>query len=317
MKIVVTDATFPTLAYEQEVASEFGADFSVANCKTEEDVLSASRGADVLLVQFAPVTEKVISNLSDNALIVRYGIGLDNVDLEAAKARGIKVAYVPDYATGEVADHSATMILSSLRGLIQLDRSVRDGIWDAVGVAGEVKSFSETIVGYVGFGRIGQEVLARLAPFGFKAMVSDPYAKAEDVSAMGATLVDLNTLFTSANVITLHCPLTPETRHVVSAERLGMLPDNAVLVNTARGGLIDQDAVVEALETQRLGKAALDVFEAEPVPDDSPLRACPNLMLSPHAAWYSTSAIARLQECAADEVRRHLSGAEMRCPAFT
>ncbi len=317
MKIVVTDAGFPTLSQERAVAQEFGADFVEAKCTNADDVIAAADGADILIVQFAQVTADAIAGLAPGALIVRYGIGLDNIDLAAAQAHGVKVAYVPDYATGEVADHTVSLILATLRCLLPLDRSVREEMWDAVGVSGPVRSFDETTVGFIGFGRIGQGVLSRLKPFGFKSIVADPYADPQALADLGAEAVDLDTLFDRADVITLHCPLTPETRHVVNAERLARKPGRAALVNTARGGLVDPDAIAGALETGLLRGAGLDVFEAEPLPLDSPLRACPNLILTPHAAWYSTSAIKRLQGLAADEVRRHLTGAPMRRPAIT
>lgn len=317
MKITVTDATFPALAQERAVAQEFGAEFVEAKCASADDVTAAADGTDILIVQFAQVTAEAIAKLAPGSLIVRYGIGLDNIDLAAAQARGVKVAYVPDYATGEVADHTVSLILATLRCLLPLDRSVRDGKWDAVGVAGALQSFADTTVGFIGFGRIGQGVLARLKPFGFQSIVADPYADPAALAELGAEAVELDTLFARADVITLHCPLTPETRHVVNAERLADKPGRAALVNTARGGLVDPDALAGALESGLLRGAALDVFEAEPLPLDSPLRTCPNLILTPHAAWYSTSAIERLQALAADEVKRHLMGAPMRRPAIT
>lgn len=314
-KVVVTDATFPSLAHERATAERLGATFVEARCVTPADVVAAAHGADVLVVQFASVTAEAIAGLAPGALIVRYGIGLDNVDLAAAHLGGIKVAYVPDYATGEVADHTAALVLTAMRRILPLDRSVRESRWDAVGIAGPLKSFSETVVGFIGFGRIGREVQARLKPFGFKSVVVDPYADASALADLGAELVDLDTLFSAADVITLHSPLTAATRHVINADRLAKMPPNGFIVNTARGGLVDPDALVDALQSGRLGGAALDVFEAEPLPQDSPLRGCPNLILTPHAAWYSTSAIERLQSLAADEVSRHLTGKPMRCPA--
>lgn len=315
MKITVTDATFPSLTHERAVAEEFGVAFVEAKCASADDVITAADGTDVLIVQFAQVTADAIARLAPGSLIVRYGIGLDNIDLAAAKAHGVKVAYVPDYATGEVADHTTALILTMLRCVVPLDQSVRDGKWDAVGVAGALRAFPETTVGFVGFGRIGQEVLARLKPFGFKAIIADPFADPEMLARLGVEAVDLDTLFDRADVITLHCPLTPETRHVVNAARLARKPERAALVNTARGGLIDPDALADALGAGQLRAAALDVFEIEPLPHDSVLRNCPNLTLTPHAAWYSTSAIERLQSLAADEVRRHLTGQPMRRPA--
>jgi D-3-phosphoglycerate dehydrogenase / 2-oxoglutarate reductase len=314
-RIVVTDATFPSLDHERAVAARHGATLEEARCQSEADVQAAATGTDVLIVQFAKITRQAIEKLAPNAAIVRYGIGLDNLDLVAARDRGIRVAYVPDYATGEVADHTAALILTALRKILPLDASVRAGTWDAVGVAKPVRSFSESTVGFVGFGRIGREVWARLKPFGFSAIVADPFADQTAVSALGARAVALDELFATADVITLHAPLTKDTHHVLNAARLARMKATAVIVNTARGGLIEAVALEKALTEKRIGGAALDVFEEEPLPGSSGLRKAPNLILTPHAAWYSTRAIERLQQLAADEVDRHLSGMPARCPA--
>jgi len=314
-RIVVTDATFPSLDHERAVAARHSAQLEEARCKSEADVVAAASGTHVLLVQFAKVTRSAIEKLAPNAAIVRYGIGLDNIDLIAAQERGIRVVYVPDYATGEVADHTATLILTALRKIIPLDRSVREGSWDAVGIARPIQSFSESTIGFIGFGRIGREVFARLKPFGFSALVADPYTDATTLSAAGARAVELNTLFSRADVITLHAPLTDATRHVVNAERLACMKPTAVVVNTARGALIDPAALEKALAEKRIAGAALDVFEEEPLPQTSGLRRFPNIILTPHAAWYSSRAIDQLQAFAADEVDRHLSGRPARCPA--
>lgn len=314
-RIVVTDATFPHLDPERAVAARHGATLEEARCKSETEVVAAATGTDVLLVQFARVTRKAIEALAPNAAIVRYGIGLDNIDLEAAHERGIKVAYVPDYATGEVADHTVALTLALLRKLPQLDQSVRKGSWDAVGIAKPVRSFAESSVGFVGFGRIGREVQARLRSFGFTGMVADPFVDATALASLNARSVDLDTLFSTADVITLHAPLTPATHHIVNAQRLAQMKPTAILVNTARGALIDAVALTEALESKRIAGAALDVFEHEPLPADSGLRRFPNVILTPHAAWYSTRAAEKLQVLAADEVDRHLSGQPVRCAA--
>jgi D-3-phosphoglycerate dehydrogenase / 2-oxoglutarate reductase len=314
-RVVVTDATFPRLDHERAVAMRFGAKLEEARCVSEDDVVNAAFGTDVLFVQFAKVTRKAMSKLAPNALIIRYGIGLDNLDLAAARELGIKVVYVPDYATGEVADHTAALILTALRKIIPLDKSVRDGAWDTVGTAKPVKGFSESVAGFVGFGRIGREVHARLRPFGFSSIVSDPYTSESVLSEVGTRGVDLDTLFSTADVITLHAPLTPATHHIVNARRLSQMKSTAVVVNTARGGLIDAEALAEALQAKQIGGAALDVFEREPLPADSPLRRLSNVILTPHAAWYSTRSVEQLQALAADEMDRHLSGKAPRCPA--
>lgn len=314
-KIVVTDATFPNLDAERSIAARYGASFIEAHCKSAAEVVEAAADADVLLVQFATVNKAAIDRLAPNAAVVRYGLGLDNIDLKAAHEKGIRVAYVPDYATGEVADHTVTLMLTALRKIVSLDRSVRSGQWDAVGTCHPMSSFAKLTVGFIGFGRIGREVNARLQPFGFSSVVFDPYADADVLKSLNARAVDLDTLFSSADVLTCHAPLTPTTRHIVSEQRLSLMKCTAVIVNTARGALIDTPAMEEALAQSRLGGVALDVFEEEPLPRDSRLRQLPNVILTPHAAWYSAQSAERVQTLAADEVDRHLAGLPPRCPA--
>jgi D-3-phosphoglycerate dehydrogenase len=314
-RVVVTEVSFPSLEHERAVAARHGTRLEEVKCSSAADVAKAASGADVLLVQFAQVTSEVIEQLAPNAAIVRYGLGLDNIDLKAAQRRGVRVAYVPDYATGEVADHTATLILTALRKIIPLDRSVRTGQWDPVGVCRPMLDFSQSVLGFVGFGRIGREVHARMQPFGFTSIVSDPYADAATLAGLHAKPVDLDTIFSTADVVTLHAPLTPQTKHLVNAERLKRMKPTAVIVNTARGALIDSKALAEALAAKQIGGGALDVFEEEPLPPESPLRTAPNVILTPHAAWYSARSAERVQSLAAHEVDRHLSGKPARCPA--
>lgn len=316
-RIVVTDATFPRLDHERAVAERHGAVLEEARCSDHKGVLEAATGTNVLLVQFARITSEVIDRLAPRASIVRYGIGLDNIDLEAAREKGVSVAYVPDYATGEVADHTAALILAALRKLLPLDRSVRNGTWDPVGLAKPIKAFANSTVAFIGFGRIGREVHSRLKPFGFDFVVSDPFADHGALQELGVRCVDVDVLFRSADVITLHAPLTSETRHVINANRLASMKPTAVIVNTARGGLIDIAALEDALRAGRIGGAALDVFEQEPLPMMSRLRGIGNVILTPHVAWYSEQSSERVQSLAADEVDRALSGRPARCPAPT
>jgi D-3-phosphoglycerate dehydrogenase / 2-oxoglutarate reductase len=312
-RIVVTDAAFPGLERERQVASRHSAILEEARYSSAEDLVRATHGARVLLVQFAKITSGVIESLAQNAAIVRYGLGLDNIDLRTAQQRGVRVAYVPDYATGEVADHTVALILASLRKIIPLDRSVRSGGWDPVGTCKPMYAFSDMTVGFIGFGRIGREVQARLLPFGFSTVVFDPYV---DVASLKpARAVDLETLLSIADVVTLHAPLSQTTRHIVNESRLRLMKRTSVIVNTARGALLDTPALEQALEEGRIGGAALDVFEEEPLSADSKLRVLPNVILTPHAAWYSAKSQERVQALAADEVDRFLSGRPARCPA--
>jgi D-3-phosphoglycerate dehydrogenase len=314
-KVVVADANYPHLDQERAAAARHGASFVEARCVSPAEVIEAARDADVLLVQYAKITDEVLAHMKPNALVVRYGLGIDNIDVAAAYRRGVRVAYVPDYATGEVADHTAALILTALRKIVALDRSVRAGEWDGAGVSGAMRSFAQSTAGFIGFGRIGRQVYERLKPFGFNALVADPFADEKVLKSLGAQPVDLDTLFSQADVITLHAPLTEGTRHVVNAQRLASMKPTAVIVNTARGGLIDSTALEDALANGTIAGAALDVFEQEPLPATSRLRTLPNVILTPHAAWYSAQSVERIQALVADEVDRALSGKPSRCPA--
>ena len=303
--VVITDATFPAVEAEEAAARTRGASFHRAACKTAEEVAAAVRGARVAVVQFAPLTREAIAGLAPGATAIRYGVGYDNFDLAALRDHGVKAAYVPDYCTEEVADHTAAMALSLLRKLPQLDASVRRGEWAAVKHSQPLKPFRDTAVGFLGFGRIAQEVRARLAPFGFKILAHDPWQEGKHD---GVRFVDLDTLLAESDLLSLHAPSTPETRGVISSDALARMQPHAVIVNSARGDLIVEDALAAALTEGRLGGAALDVFGTEPLPTDSPLRTAPNLLLTPHAAWYSDAAVARLQTLVAEEIARALDG---------
>lgn len=309
MKVVVTDATFPALAAEEAAARAQGAVFERHACRTAEEVAQAVRGADVAVVQFAPLTGAAIAGLAPGARAIRYGVGYNNFDLPALNAAGVPAAYVPDYCTDEVADHTAAAILTLLRKLIPLDAQVRAGGWNVVAVTRPLPAFRDTTVGFLGLGRIAQEVHRRLSSFGFRFIAADPYATHEDVR-----MVDLATLLAEADALTLHAPATQETVGIINADALARMKPTAVIVNSARGDLIVEDALAAALVAGRLGGAALDVFATEPLPADSPLRTAPNLLITPHAAWYSDVAVERLQGLVADEITRALTGQPPRRP---
>lgn len=309
--VVVTDATFPALEAEERAARERGASFARAACRTAEEVAQALRGARVAVVQFAPLSREAVEGLAPGARVIRYGVGYDNLDLAAIRDRGLTAAYVPDYCTEEVADHTAAMILAMLRKLPRLEASVRAGDWAAVKVSQPLKPFAETTVGFLGFGRIAQGVRARLAPFGFRFLAHDPYRKG---GHEGVRFAGLDALLAESDALSLHAPSTEATRGAIGPEALARMRPHAVLVNTARGDLIDEGALAAALREGRIGGAALDVFAAEPLPADSPLREAPNLLLTPHAAWYSDAAVARLQALVAEEIGRALDGLPPRRP---
>ncbi len=314
MRVVVTDSTFPDLAQEEGAARAGGAEFAAHQAKGAEEVAEAVRGADVALVQFAAFGEAAARAMAPGGVVIRYGVGYDNIDLAASRAAGLKVGYVPDYCTDEVADHTAAAALALLRKLPQLDASVRAGEWAAVRVARPLKPFNETTFGFFGLGQIGRAVLGRLKGFGFRFAASDPGLSPVDAEALGVALMDPDALLREADVLSLHAPATADTRGFFDAARLATMRPHAVLVNSARGPLVVEADLAQALRDGTIGGAALDVFAEEPLPEGSPLRDAPNCLITPHAAWYSDAAIGRLQGLVAEDVTRALRGEGPRRP---
>lgn len=314
MKVVVTDYTFPDLAQEQAAARAAGAEFAAFQCKTPQAVAAAVKGADVAVVQFAGFGPEAVAAVNPGATIIRYGVGYDNIDVSAARAAGLKIGYVPDYCADEVADHTAAAALALLRKLPMLDASVRRGDWAAVKICKPMKAFNETVFGFFGMGQIGRAVLARLRGFGFHFIATDPGLDQTQASALGITLTDPDTLLRTADIISLHAPATPQTIGFFNAARLAQMRPHAMLVNSARGQLIVEDDLAAALSAGTIAGAALDVFGAEPLVSASKLRTAPNLLLTPHAAWYSESAIGRLQGLVAQDITRALNGENPRKP---
>ena len=310
-RVVVTDYTFPDLAQEQAAA---GADFAAFQCRTAAEVTAAVAGAAVVLVQFAPFTAAAAAAMKAGGTIIRYGVGYDNIDLAAAAAHGLQVGYVPDYCADEVADHTAAAALTLLRKLPMMDASVRRGEWAAVRLAKPMKPFSQISFGFFGLGQIGRAVLLRLRGFGFHFMAADPGLSAADAVALGVEQVSSAALLQRADIISLHAPATSVTTGYFNAARLATMQPHAVIVNSARGQLIVEADLAEALIRGVIAGAALDVFHVEPLPADSPLRAAPNLLLTPHAAWYSDVAIQRLQQLVAQDLARALRGEGPRRP---
>ncbi len=307
MKVLVTDHGFPNVNQERAIAEAVGAEFVVTQCKTADDVIAAATDADALLVQWAPVNAAVIAALGPCKVIVRYGIGVDNVDLDAAAARGIAVCNVPDYCIDEVADHSVAMAVALGRQLPQLAARLQAGIWKMQS-AGPMPAFREMTFATAGFGRIARATLDRARGFKFRLAAYDPFVADNALADAGVDRLTLDELFAQADVLSLHLPLTPETRHLVNAERLRAMKLTAILVNTARGPLVDTVALAAALQAGEIAGAGLDVFEPEPLAADHPLLACPNALLTSHVAWCSDTSLTVLQRKAGEEIVRGLRG---------
>ncbi len=297
MKVLVTDFDFPDLAIEQQVFSAARLPFAQAQCRSEEQLLDAARDCDALLVQYAPVTERVLAALPQIGIVSRYGAGFDTVDTAACARHGVWVANSPDYGVGEVATHALAMALALLRHLAIYDRDVRAGRWSYLS-AGTIRRAGDLTVGILGLGRIGKR-FAHLARNCFGDVIAcDPYIIDGDFPAYVGR-VTLDELFDRSDVVSLHVPLNDETRGMVNDAALRRLRRGGFLVNTARGAIVDGDALLARLNDGTLDGAALDVVPQEPLPIAHPLAKHPRVLLTPHAAFYSTAAEVELRRKAA------------------
>jgi len=301
--VCLTDYGFKSIETERRIIEATGAELRTGQCKTAEEVLALARDADVILAQWAPLNSQVITGLTRCRGIVRYGIGVDTIDLTAAKSRGIAVANVPDYCIDEVADHSMALALALVRQLGTTDRHLREGEWKITPPL-PMPALRHMTFATAGFGRIARAVLQRAAAFGCRLAAYDPFVPPDAFSHAGVERLDADALFSEADILSLHLPLTAETRHFVDSCRLAQMKSHAVLVNTARGGLIDSSALAAALALGRPALAGLDVFEKEPLEMDHPLRGRANALLTSHTAWFSNESVLELQRLAAEEVAR-------------
>lgn len=306
-RVVVTDLGYPTYEHEKNVLEPIGAKLELATCQTEDDVIKACKGADGILNRAAPMPARVVTTLQGCRVIARYGVGVDNVDVAAATAMGIPVCNVPGYCDDEVSTQAVALLLALARKLVSHDKAVRNGAWD-IGSADPVYRTAGQTVGLVGLGRIARTVAGKLAGFGMKIIASDPYVSKEVAAAAGVELVDMDTLLSTSDFISVHAPLTDGTKKMIDAAAFSKMKPTAYLVNTSRGGLIDQGALIQALQEKRIGGAALDVYEVEPLEPDSPLKDLDNAVLTDHAGWYSEDSIVELQRRAAEAVAAVLSG---------
>jgi len=305
-RIVVTDTDMPSFEIEEAVLRPLGAEVHLAPSSDEATLAKEAASADAIMVGYAPVTARVIAAAAEAGCraIVRYGIGFDNVDIAAAERHGIPVANVPDYCQDEVADHAILLLLAYARKLIPASQSVRDGGWEIP--KGQVPRLARQHLGLVGFGRIGRRVAVRALTLGLVVEAYDPVAP---IDLPGVTTAgSLTDLLASADYVSLHLPLTAATRHIIDRNALKAALRKPVLINTARGGLVDLDAVIEALDAGTLSGIALDVFENEPLAANHPLRRHPAALITPHMSYYSNESEPDLIRRVAEEIARGLRG---------
>ncbi len=311
--VVITDCDHDGIDPELRVLGEAGFDVRLERCRTSADVAEAARDADGVICQYAPVDAAALESLRRCRVVVRYGVGVDSVDVPAASRRGVWVANVPDYGTEEVADHALALLMASLRAIPRLDRAVRAGEWDVSAVR-PLRRLSTLVVGVVGCGRIGEAFARKVLGAGLQVVAYDPAGVPAGLRDAGAREAELDQLLAAADAVSLHLPLTDATRHLIGAAALSRMRPTAHLINTSRGGVVDHEALLAALEDGRLAGAALDVLETEPPAPGDPLTAHPRVLVTPHAAWYSEESYETLKSEAAREVVRVLSGEPPRSP---
>jgi D-3-phosphoglycerate dehydrogenase / 2-oxoglutarate reductase len=306
LRVVITDHGFPNVAIEQRIIEAAGCELSTFQCKTEQQVIEAAKNSEAVLVQFAPITRAVIEQLTHCKIIVRYGVGTDNIDIDAARAHSIIVSNVPNYCVDEVADHSFALALALTRQILAIDGRLKRNVWSSTPPQPMPASRQMTFV-TIGFGRIARALLERARACKFNVATCDPYLATNVDLPTGMRNLSMDEALVAADILSLHVPLTEATHHLMNAGTLAALKPTSFLINTARGGLVDGIALAEALNGGRLAGAGLDVFEQEPLPADHPLRKCSNILLTSHIAWYSEISGSELQKRAAEEAVRALS----------
>lgn len=308
-KVLLTDYEFEHLQYEEDVFQESGLDieFIKAQCKTEEDVIKLAKEADAILNQYALISRRVIESLDNTKIISRYGVGVNTIDLDAAKEKGITVANVPDYGIEEVSNHALALLLSWARKVTLLNNEVKKGNWDFKASV-PIHRFNDQTVGVLGFGRIPRCFIEKVKPLGFKTAAYDPFVSAEDMAAVGVQKMELDEIIRESDYLSIHVPLIDDTFHLINEDRLNQMKKNAVIINTARGPIIDEKALADALGKGIIAGAALDVTENEPISIDSPLLKMDNVIITPHSAWYSEESMIELRQKAAKNIVRVLSG---------
>lgn len=304
-RVVITDSNFATDEPEREILEEI-AEVVRCQCKTEDEVIEAGRDADGLLVQWAPITKKVIDVLDRVKVVSRYGIGVDNIDIPAATEKGIYICNVI-YTIDDVADHALSLMLALNRKIVDAALSTRAGSWDWKKFV-PVLRMKDSCFGIVGLGKVGRTLAERLKGFGGRILGYDPYLTDEAFKELGVEKADLETLLRQADFVSIHTPLTDETRHLINEKTLKMMKPTAYLINTARGPIVDEKALSKALEEGWIAGAGLDVLEEEPVKPDNPLIKYKNVIITPHMAFYSESVLSEIQRKCAENVRAVLKG---------
>ena len=305
--IAIADSVFPSLEPAKRVLAALDAEVRLASAPTAAAILEVGRDADALMVTFAQITAEIIGGLGRCRAIGRFGIGVDNIDIDAATGAGIQVTFVPDYCVDEVSDHALALLLSLARKVVYGNGLVQAGRWEAAAVA-PIRRLRGRTLGLLGLGKIPRALVPKAQALGLGVVAHDPFVGDEVAASLNVELVEFEALLERSDYISIHAPLTPETDKLFDADAFRRMKSGALLINTARGPLIDESALAAALDDGHLAGAALDVVTEEPPAMGSPLLNRDNVILTPHMAFYSDDALVELQTKAAQDVVRVLSG---------
>ncbi|HZP78500.1 MAG TPA: C-terminal binding protein [Pseudolabrys sp.] len=305
--IAITDSPFPSLDPAKKALARLNPEYRMSKSSSAEDILAVARDADAILVTYAKLTAELIGQLTRCKSFGRFGLGVDNIDLKAAAAKGITVNYVPDYCIHEVSDHAMAMLLALARKLTLSNKVVQAGRWEMPAVV-PIHRLHGQVLGLIGFGNIPRMVAPKAQAFGLRVVTHDPYVSADVLKAAGVEGVSFDALLGMSDFISVHAPLMDATRGLLNAAAFAKTKKGVRIINTARGPLIDEAALVAALDSGQVGAAALDVVATEPLPKDSRLLGRDNVILSPHTGFYSVEALEELQVKCASDVARVLSG---------
>ena len=306
-KILRTDAELFIIEQYLDGLSEI-ADVVTTESYAEDDLAEVAKDVDVILTCYTNITSKVINAGPNLKGIVKYGVGTDAIDMEAATAKGVMVANCPDYGPDTVADHAFALMISLARKIPTLDRAMRKNAWVWLEPKLLGLDLNGKTVGLIGFGRIGRAMSRRCEGFSMNRLVYDPYVEPASVSEYGVSIVVLDELFTRADFVSIHCVLTPETKGLIDAAALQTMKETAFLIDVSRGAIIDEDALIQAIDEKRIAGAGFDVFGHEPLTPDYPLLGRDNVILTPHLAWWTEEAFERVERDTLDGILDILAG---------
>ena len=305
-QVVITDREYESIENEREVLSQLDVDLQDYQYKDKENILRVAKDADALIIQYAKMPRDLIEELENCKIIARYATGFDGIDLDACTEKGIYVCNVSDYCRDEVSTYALSLLLEMATRVGKHDQWTHDGNW--FGMPGKQHSLKNQVIGVISFGRIARAYIEKIKPLCNNIWVYDNHDNVEAIRAAGAEPKTLEEIYAGADYISLHCPLTPETHHMINKEVFKKMKNTAVVINVARGPVVSEEDLIWALENHEIAGAALDVMEQEPPKKDNPLFGFDNVLITPHTAWYSEESQAVLQRTPAEEVVRVLNG---------